>query len=205
MPGKPADPEPGARARALLRTRLLLLGGAGLVAATALAGCSGSADEPTDGSTDGSSASAPADGFTPPGTQLAIGEAATVPLTGGTAVIELRVVSIQKASPDLLRTLPGTPYFVRLEATALDGDAHDFFAERFVTAWAGDVETGAIQSPVTVGSCSRTYFGADAAVGASIEPCLTMVVEPGGSPIDRIAFTNDDDYQLPDESSVEWG
>lgn len=166
-----------------------------VVAGVVLGGCS------SDGST-GSEGSV--DRLTDPGAALAVGDTATVPLQDQKAVIDLEVSSIDAGSPGDLTSLSGTPYYVRLKATAVSGDAHQFFAEQYVTAWAGDQRVEPLASPVSVGGCTRAYFKLDPPAGAAIEPCLTFVVGPGSPAVDRISFYADDDYQVEDDTAVEW-
>lgn len=145
------------------------------------------------------------DGLTSPGQSLDLGETATVPLREGKGVIELTVTGIEQGDPGVLRSLKGTPYYVRLRATAVSGDPYQFFVETYAGAWAGDTRVAPIASPLAVGPCERSYFRYGAVPGDDLDTCLTFVVPPGGDAIDRVAFENGEDYRIDGDTSVEWG
>lgn len=146
-----------------------------------------------------------ADGLTAPGTSLAVGESATLPLREDKGEIELTVTAIERGDPGDLPSGEGTPYYVRLQATSVSGEPDQFFVETYAGAWAGDTRVAPIATPLTVGPCERTYFRAGAVPGNELETCLTFVVEPGGDPLDRFAFENGEDYRVDSDTSVEWG
>lgn len=183
---------------------------AGLLAASlALGACSDDpdpADDPGAGQEPGRSL-----GLTEPGTVLGVGETARVPLEERTAadgdpnVIDLTLTAIDTGDPALLESLEGTPYFARMSVTAVSGDAQRFFPGSHVVAWAGDTQVLPLASPITVGDCSRVGFRApEPALGSSLETCLTFVVEPGGPPVDRVAYYVQDGYDYQDGDAVEW-
>lgn len=182
---------------------------AGLLAATlALSGCSDGGDEPA---TPETTEPGGALGLTEPGTVLEIGETARVPLEERTTadgqpnVIDLTVTAIDRGDPSLVEGLPGTPYFARLTVTAVSGDAQRFVADSHVMGWAGDTQVGPISAPATVGDCSRTGFTApEPPSGLELDTCLTFVVEPGGPPLDRVAYYVQDGYDYQDGTAVEW-
>ncbi|MCW2791659.1 MAG: hypothetical protein JWO76_757 [Nocardioides sp.] len=157
----------------------------------------GSDDDPADD--DGTSR----DGLTSPGAKLDVGASATVPLLDDAGVVELTVSSIDRGVTDPQK-LHGTAYYVRLDATVVSGDGYQFFAEQYLTAWAGSERVMPLASPASVGPCTRAYFKLDPPVGTSIQPCLTFVVPEGGAPIDRVAFYADDDYRIDDDTVVQW-
>jgi hypothetical protein len=172
-----------------------------LVASTCalLAGCTGGADpdEPE-------AAASTKGGLTLPGAALEVGQSATLPLEEGSGVIELTVTSIEEGDPQALTNLAGTPYYVHLEATAVSGDAYQFFVETYFGAFAGTTRVPPIATPLTIGTCTRTYFSYHPAVGSTLDTCLTYVVDPGADGIDRIAFDNRDTYRIQDETAVSW-
>ena len=171
---------------------------AGLLALTAVA-CSND-DAPSD---EGDSGPSGRSALTAPGTMLEVGEPATVPLLDDAGVVELTVSSIDRGTTDLER-LKGTAYYVRLDAKVVSGDGHQFFAEQYLTAWAGDERVMPLAAPASVGDCTRAYFDLDPPVGTSVQPCLTFVVPDDGPPIDRVGFYADDDYTIDDDSLVVW-
>ena len=183
-----------------------------VLALVVLTGCGG--EDPAPG-TPGSSASeepGAALGLTAPGTVLEIGDTARIPLEERTAasdgepnVIDLTVTSISAGDPSLLEDLPGTPYFARLTFTAVSGDAQRFFPADVIVAWSGDTQVLPLASPATLGDCARVGFTApEPSLGRSMDTCVTFVVEPGGPPVDRIGYDDNDTYDDQEGNAVEW-
>lgn len=169
-----------------------------LLVGALLAGCGDSEDDP------GAPAAGP-DDLTAPGASLEVGESATVPLREDKGVVELTVTGIEEGDPGDLQSLEGTPYYVRLSATAVSGEPDQFFVETYAGAFAGDTRIAPVATPLTVGPCERTYFRTGAAPGNELETCLTFVVEDGGPALDRVGFDNGEDYRLDDGTAVVWG
>lgn len=151
-------------------------------------------------------------GLTAPGTVLDIGETARIPLEERTAasdgepnVIDLTVTSVARADPSLFDDIPGTPYFARLTFTAVSGDAQRFFPADVVVGWSGDTQLRPIASPAIVDGCARVGFTApEPPLGSSMDTCVTFVVEPGGAPLDRIGYDDNDTYDDQEGTAVEW-
>lgn len=168
-------------------------------ASLSLAGCS-------DPEPDVGGSTSVEDGLTPPGSDLMVGETATVPLAESGDVIELAVTAIDAGDPrDLadLEGVRGTPYYVRLEATAVAGDAQRFFPAGSVIAYADGRLVAPIATPLTVGACTREQFRTTPPIGTTLETCVTFVVEDGGAPVDRVAYY-EGDYSYNDGTAVEW-
>lgn len=164
-----------------------------------LAGCGGGG---TTEDTDPSPTAA--GGLTAPGTSLAVGETATVSYDEGRGVAELTVTAIEKGDPAALTDLEGTPYYVRLEATSVSGDAYQLRLVEHVGAWAGDSRIPPIAAPLRVGPCDRTYFAYGAPPGTTLETCLTFVADPGQEAVDRVGFEGGDEYRIADGTDVGW-
>jgi hypothetical protein len=147
--------------------------------------------------------SASGDGLTPRGTTLAAGESARVPVEGGTGVVDLTVTTVDPGDPDDLDGLPGKPYYIRLEARAVSGDAADFFAERFISARTAGERLTTVASPATVGPCSWERFESSAP-GATMEPCITTVVEEGGATPEEVVYAIDGEGFSEDDPYVTW-
>ncbi|MGV3563841.1 MAG: hypothetical protein ACO1ON_11220 [Nocardioides sp.] len=150
-------------------------------------------------------------GLTAPGTVLDIGETARVPLPERTSadgepnVVDLTLTSISEGDPSLVEGLPGTPYFARLTFTAVSGDAQRFFPANVIVAWSGDTQVLPLASPAIVDGCARVGFTApEPPLGSSIDTCVTFVVEPGGAPLDRIGYDDNDTYDDQEGTAVEW-
>lgn len=144
-----------------------------------------------------------AEGLTPPGTSLALGQTATVPLADESGVIDLTVSSITAGSKEELDGLDGAPYYVRLEATAVAGDAQRFFPAGSVIAYADGELVAPIATPLSVGPCTREQFRTTPPIGTTLETCVTFVVEDGGAPVDRVAYY-EGEYSFNDGTAVEW-
>lgn len=173
------------------------LASAVLVAATGLlVGCGEQPADPA-GGPDGS-----AEGLTPPGSELDIGQTATVPLADESSVVEVTVTDIEAGSPGQAPGLDGTPYFVRVAVTAVSGQASDFRPESQVVGWSGDTQVPPVASPLTIGPCTRTSLRTDVSVGQTWETCVTFVVESGE--LDRAGFDDDDSYQADQGTAVSW-
>lgn len=151
----------------------------------------------------GTGAATAADGLTPPGTGLGLGQIATVPLADDSGVIDLTVSSITAGDREELDGLTGTPYYVRLEATAVEGDAQRFFPAASVIAYAGGELVAPIATPLAVGPCTREQFRTTPPIGTTLETCVTFVVEDGGAPVDRVAYY-EGEYSFNDGTAVEW-
>ncbi|CAN5374604.1 hypothetical protein BH11ACT8_BH11ACT8_32050 [soil metagenome] len=187
-----------------------------VVACALLAGCGDSTGTDSTGTDDPTSGAPSVAGLTPPGTSLTLGDTATVSVVrgqegdpdlgadGGKGVIDLTVTDIEEGDPADLGGLDGTPYYVRMKATAVSGDVYGFFVEALVGAWAGEEQVAPIATPLTVGTCTRAYFDLNAAPGTAIDTCATFVVDPGAAPIDRVGFEDDVDYRFEDGTDVEW-
>lgn len=167
------------------------------LSAAVLSSCSDDASDPDPGTSG-------ADGLTPPGTVLALGQTARVPLSDDGDVIDLTVSSITAGRRAELDGLDGTPYYVRLEATAIAGDAQRFFPAASVIAFAGGELVAPIATPLTVGSCTREQFRTTPNVGAELETCVTFVAERGYAPVDRVAYYGAGEYSFDDGTAVEW-
>lgn len=151
----------------------------------------------------GDPATPSADGLTPPGTELALGDVATVPLADDSGVIDLVVSSITEGNGAELGQLDGTPYYVRVEATAVSGDTQQFFPAGSLIAFADETLVAPIATPLTVGGCTREQFRTPPLPGTTLKTCLTFVVEPGAAPVDRVAYY-EGDYSFNDGTAVEW-
>ncbi len=180
------------------RSRARTATAAVLAACALLAGCGDpSGTDPEDTATpDGS--------LTAPGTRLAVGRSAVVPVEGSSGVVELTVTSVEPGDPDAVDGLAGMPYYVRLTATVVSGEADGFFAERTVTARAGGERVSTLASPATVGTCSWEHFPAVAPVGSTIQPCVTVVSDAGGGVVDEVVYAIDGADRNEDEPYVTW-
>ena len=171
-----------------------------LVVAMVLAGCDSSdpAREP------GATPTARDDGLTEPGSSLAADEIATVPLRDDAGEIELAVVEVARGSRNAVKGERRTPYYVRLQATSVAGDAYQFRADEYVYAYAEGELLLPIGVPLKIGPCERTYFGYRTPPGRTLETCLTFVVEPGGAPPDRVVYGFDGVAGTDSDQFVEW-
>lgn len=167
-----------------------------VVALVVLTGCGDTDPEKTKTTSAG--------GLTAPGSSLEMGQTATLPLENKSDVIELAVTGIEQGDPSALKGLEGTPYYVRLEATAVAGDAYQFFVDTYVGAWARETRVPGIATPLKTGPCERTYFAYNVQPGVTLKTCLTFVVEPGGAAIDRVAFENGEGYEFDNDTAVAW-
>lgn len=166
-----------------------------IVALLALAGCTGS--DPGDGPDVGPSATA--DGLTPSGSTLELGDTATVTRTDGTAVFELTVTEIEKGTAADLRSVgydradQDTPYFVRYELRLVSGDVQGVTMRHYLSAWAGDRPAAALVLSERFPRCQERNFPAGASAGASIASCRPYLTDNGAAPVDSVHFANDTD------------
>lgn len=152
----------------------------------ALAGCG---DDTSDDVSDDTGAPTNPGETTPPApTALAIGESTTVPVQDSDGVVELTITSVDQGSPVDLKGLEGTPFYVRMTATVVSGDAHPFDPLVTVEAMAGTEQVAALSSPARVAQCEWAYFPSAPQPGTTIDPCITVVVAPGQDPVDRIRY-----------------
>lgn len=150
--------------------------------------------------------------LTEPGTTLALGESATVPLgEDHSTLVRLTVRDItQGRSADLAelerpRSNTETPYYVNYELELVEAESSPYLPiYQILSAWAGDSSLTGLTVLAPFGQCREKTFPAEAEVGTVLSGCATYVVEKGDPAPDRIMFENDEDYSGFDGTQINW-
>lgn len=165
--------------------------------------------EATEDADEGDDAPAAFDGeLTEPGSDLALGDAATVPFSyaGNDGVIEVTVVEIREGDPADVADVDGadgmTPYHVTYEVTGLEnteGLGNMTISLDGLTA-DGNGASQLINFGSGVGGCDEESPDADWD-GSTFETCDTFVSDQA---VTQVAFAEGDDYSLWDDTQVTW-
>ncbi|WP_447643140.1 hypothetical protein [Nocardioides zeae] len=146
--------------------------------------------------------------LTEPGTDLALGDTATVPFSyaGDDGVIEVTVVEIREGDPADVADVDGadgmTPYHVTYEVTGLEnteGLGNMTISLDGLTA-DGNGASQLINFGSGVGGCDEESPDADWD-GSTFETCDTFVSDQA---VTQVAFAEGDDYSLWDDTQVTW-
>lgn len=149
--------------------------------------------------------------LTPPGTELSIGDTATVTTEEG-AVVNLTVTEIEEGTSAQLDemqvdadTSTLTPFFVKVTAEVVSGDAANFDPAVDITGLIGENQ-GADQliKFQAFAPCENDGFDPGAQPGDTVESCTIQIADKG-STVDGAAYTaNDTDYDRYDGQPVVW-
>ncbi|GAB3068582.1 hypothetical protein [Nocardioides zeae] len=166
-------------------------------------------DTETDDADDESDTPAAFDGeLTEPGSDLALGDTATVPFdyAGNDGVIEITVVEIREGDPADVADVDGadgmTPYHVTYEVTGVEnpeGLGGMVISLDGLTA-DGNGASQLINFGSGVGGCDEESPDSDWD-GATFETCDTFVSDQA---VTQVAFAEGDDYSLWDDTQVTW-
>ncbi|WP_277669521.1 hypothetical protein [Saccharomonospora viridis] len=141
--------------------------------------------------------------ITPPGTELKIGETATVPHTfgGSEGTIAITVTGIEKGEEadlaDFGEDAKGlVPYFIRFKVENVDGSDLSFSLVTLSAVASDGRHTGVLVTGDVEGKCENTSAGDDfKTVGASYESCSLQASRPGlevtGAAYDRDEYADD--------------
>ncbi|MDQ1102981.1 hypothetical protein [Nocardioides zeae] len=167
-------------------------------------------DDPTDDATeDESDDAATFDGeLTEPGSDLALGDTATVPFdyAGNEGVIEITVVEIREGDPADVADVDGaegmTPYHVTYEVTGVESPEN---LGGMVISLDGLTADGNDTSQLInfgngVGGCDEESPDTDWD-GSTFETCDTFLSDQA---VTQVAFAEGDDYSLWDDTQVIW-
>lgn len=139
--------------------------------------------------------------LTPPGTELKLGETATVSFKSGdkTATLAITVTEIEQGEKADLTEYGDqaegmVPYFITFEVENVDGAdlAYNLISVRAITE--DGRGTGVIISGEVDGKCERTVPGEEfASAGASFETC-ELEASREGQEVIGVEYTSGDDY-----------
>lgn len=178
--------------------------------------------EATDPTTATETTSSPADpgaggDVTAPGTELAIGDAAVLPLTygtDGTATVEVKVVGITEGTSADLEAAKVkdaadyTPFYIKLEMKILEVGPKGFGGYTPGSDFDGLVGSQRAGSLITIGDfapCEDGGFEYDSAVGDTAPGCVPALVTKG-SKVDAVIFSGgpEDVYDKNNGKPVVW-
>ncbi|EHY89432.1 hypothetical protein SacazDRAFT_02536 [Saccharomonospora azurea NA-128] len=147
--------------------------------------------------------------ITPPGTELKVGETATVPFTYGTdmsGTIAITVTDIEKGSSSDLaqfgdRAKGLVPYYIKFTVENVEGTDLSYSSVRLRANTADGRGTGVIISGDVEGKCESETAGRDfTTAGATFETCALQASQEG---VDVVSaeFNEGDDYQ---DDPISW-
>lgn len=179
--------------------------------------------EPTSSATETTESSAAEPGalsgdLTPPGTELAIGDTAVLPLTygtEGTATVEVKVVGITEGSSADLEAAKVknaadyTPFYINLEMKILEVGDKGFGGYTPGSDFDGMVGSTKAGSLIVIGGfgpCDKGGFKYDSTVGDTAPGCVPALATKG-STVDGVQFSGGPDeagYDRFDGQPVIW-
>lgn len=183
---------------------------------------SASPTEPTSSATEATSSTAEPGALsgdvTAPGTELAIGDTAVLPLTygtEGTATVEVKVVGITEGTSadleaaEVKNAADYTPFYINLEMTILevgDKDFGSYTPGSDFDGLTGDTKAGSLIIFGDFAPCDNGGFEYDSAVGDTAPGCVPALATKG-STVDGVQFSGGPDdagYDQFDGEPVIW-
>lgn len=168
-------------------------------------------DEATEESTEDSTAGSGE--LTEPGTELSIGDTATVDSEyGGKPVtVDVTVTDIEEGTSEQLEELglkdadpqDYTPYYIKIDATLVEGEETGYEPSVDFYGFAGTTPASTLLEFGEFPPCNGEAFGVDSQVGDTVSTCAPVLVEKG-STVDAAAFGGGDDYDIYDDKQITW-
>lgn len=151
--------------------------------------------------------------LTEPGSDLAIGDRATVAAeyAGNPVTVELAVTSIDEGTQDDIADIgledvdpqDYTPYYVKIDATLVDGDGSSYDPSVDVDAFAGETPAASLITFSEFKPCNGEAFESDAQAGDTLQTCAAVLAEKGDV-VDSAVFAGGDDYSIYDDKQITW-
>lgn len=160
---------------------------------------------------------APAGDVTAPGTELSIGDAATVPYesgTDGSGVVEVKITGIDKGSAADLKPLDlgdrakgYLPYYIQVEVTGVSGSAslaHGSLDEAIEGTLPDGSEAQTIYVIGDFAPCNGETFPGDFADGSTFTTCVPYLAQESTEVSGAQFAANDSDYDSYDGEPIVW-